>query len=133
MAAEPDRLQQVLLILLDNARKCSPGGGSIWLSARLVGDEVEVTVRDHGLGIPGDALECVFARGYRVAAADRAGIPGNGLGLAIVREIVTAHGGRVWASSGGSGRGTAVSFTLPLAAGVAARPERHTSPDRLAV
>jgi len=114
--ADADRLLRVLDNLIANARKYSPAGGEVRLSARQVGGMVEVTVADQGLGIPPEALPRVFQKFYRVDAPDRRGIKGMGLGLAICREIVEAHGGRIWAESEGPGRGTRVRFTLPLAA-----------------
>lgn len=113
--AEPDRIQQVLANLLSNARKYSPGGGTIRLTSGLSGGELVVTVEDSGLGIPHGALDKVFEQFFRVEGAAHRGVRGTGLGLAICRQIVEAHGGRIWAESGGIGQGTRVSFTLPIA------------------
>lgn len=110
--ADPERIWQVLLNLLGNARKYSPGGGEIRLSVRQLETEVEVAVEDRGLGIPEDALPHLFDDFYRVPGAERAGIPGTGLGLSICRKIVAAHGGRIRAESDGPGRGSRFSFTL---------------------
>jgi len=116
VTADPARVEQVLTNLLGNARKYTPAGGRITLSARQRGDVVEIAVADQGLGIPANALDKLFDKFYRVESDDRRGIPGTGLGLAIVRELVEAQGGKVGAESEGTGKGTRFWFTLPLAA-----------------
>ncbi|MGE3268062.1 MAG: ATP-binding protein [Chloroflexota bacterium] len=113
--ADARRVQQVLSNLLGNARKYTPNGGAILLSAQLIDDAVEIAVTDQGLGIPADALPRLFEKFYRVDNSDRREIRGTGLGLAIVRQIVEVHGGRVHAESAGLGHGTRMSFTLPIA------------------
>lgn len=113
--ADGDRVLQVLANLLSNARKYSPSGGQTVLSARPKDGVVEVCVSDQGLGLPSDALPRLFEKFYRVDNSDRREITGTGLGLAICRQIVTGHGGRIWAESAGVGRGSRFSFTLPLA------------------
>jgi signal transduction histidine kinase len=113
--AEPDRIQQVLANLLSNARKYTGPGGQIRLAARTTGRMLEVSVQDTGIGIPAEALPRVFDKFYRVNSAGHRGIPGTGLGLAICRQIVEAHGGRIWVESAGPGQGTRFAFSLPLA------------------
>jgi signal transduction histidine kinase/ActR/RegA family two-component response regulator/HAMP domain-containing protein len=113
--ADPDRVQQVLANLLSNARKYTPAGGEIRLSARRVPGAVEVAIADDGLGIPPEALPKLFEKFYRVDGDDRRGIRGTGLGLAIVKQIVVAQGGRLGAESAGRGQGSRFWFTLPLA------------------
>jgi signal transduction histidine kinase/ActR/RegA family two-component response regulator len=113
--ADASRVQQVLSNLLGNARKYSPNGGTIVLSAREVDDAVEFAVVDQGLGIPPEALPRIFEKFFRVDNSDRREIRGTGLGLAIVKQIVEAHGGRVRAESPGLGRGSRLSFSLPVA------------------
>jgi signal transduction histidine kinase/CheY-like chemotaxis protein len=113
--ADADRVQQVLSNLLGNARKYSPNGGTIVVSARAVDESVEVAVTDHGLGIPPEALPRLFEKFFRVDNTDRRTIRGTGLGLAIVKQIVEVHGGRVRAESAGLGHGARISFTLPVA------------------
>jgi len=113
--ADASRVQQVLSNLLGNARKYSPNGGEIVLSAREVDDAVEIAVTDRGLGIPPEALPRLFEKFFRVDNSDRREIRGTGLGLAIVKQIVEVHGGRVRAESTGLGHGARVSFTLPIA------------------
>jgi signal transduction histidine kinase len=113
--AEPDRIQQVLANLLSNARKYSPAGGAIRLSSRATGASVMISVEDSGVGIPREALERVFDTFFRIDDEAHRNIRGTGLGLAICRQIVEAHGGRIWAESAGAGQGARISFTVPVA------------------
>ena len=112
--ADRDRLTQVASNLLNNAVKYSPTGGRIAVKSRVDGDQVRIEVRDEGLGIPPEALETIFERYSRVDSQATKDIPGTGLGLPIVRQIVQLHGGRVWAESE-LGRGSVFHVTLPLA------------------
>jgi signal transduction histidine kinase/ActR/RegA family two-component response regulator len=113
--ADPDRTQQLVGNLISNARKYSPAGGPIDLSAVLLDGMVHVAVADQGLGIPAEALQHLFDPYYRVDSASRQEIRGTGLGLAIVKGIVEAHGGQVGAESAGPGQGSRFWFTLPTA------------------
>jgi two-component system, OmpR family, phosphate regulon sensor histidine kinase PhoR len=106
------RLAQVLQNLITNAIKYSPQGGRIVVRARADGGQVTVSVQDDGLGIPTEDLPHLFERFYR-AAGTRA-LEGSGLGLYICQGIISAHGGRIWVTSEGQGRGSTFSFTLPL-------------------
>ncbi|HEY6204425.1 MAG TPA: GAF domain-containing protein [Candidatus Limnocylindria bacterium] len=112
--ADRDRLTQVASNLLSNAVKYSPTGGRITVKTRAEGEGVRIEVRDEGLGIPPEALETIFERYSRVDSQATKDIPGTGLGLPIVRQIVQLHGGRVWAESE-LGRGSVFHVTLPLA------------------
>jgi signal transduction histidine kinase len=114
VAADPDRVRQVLANLLSNARKYSPAGGEIRVAARAVDGAVEVAVTDQGLGIPSEALPQLFQEFYRVDNSDRREIKGTGLGLSICQKLVAAHGGQIWAESAGLGKGSRFTFTLPL-------------------
>lgn len=106
-----DRLEQVLNNLLDNALRHTPKGGTVRLTSRPVQyGQVQVTVSDTGKGIPADDVPMLFDRFYR--AANGRNLKGYGLGLAITREIVRAHGGDIWARSE-LGKGTEFIFTLP--------------------
>jgi signal transduction histidine kinase len=116
--ADPERVHQVLYNLLDNAVRFTPSDGSVQVTAAVEADRCEVTVSDTGPGIPPEHLPFVFERFYRADAArarGSAGSGGTGIGLAIVRSIVEAHGGTVRAESR-PGRGSAFTFDLPLAA-----------------
>ena len=91
---DPDRLAQVVGNLLSNAIKYSPDGGTVQLAAERSGAGVRVIVRDEGLGIPEDQQERIFTKFFR-GDAGATGITGTGLGLAVSREIVEAHGGSI--------------------------------------
>jgi two-component system phosphate regulon sensor histidine kinase PhoR len=114
IAADPDRLRQVLVNILDNAIKYSPDGGEVALSLRGNGDRLRFEVRDEGLGFPAVERERVFQRFHRLDPQQRRGIGGTGLGLYICRELVERMEGRIWAESQ-PGRGAAFFFELPLA------------------
>jgi signal transduction histidine kinase len=112
--ADAERVHQVLYNLLDNAVKFTPPAGEVTVTAAVAGDRVEVTVTDTGTGIPADRLPFVFERFYRADPARARGTGGTGIGLAIVRSVVEAHGGTVRAESE-AGVGSAFTFDLPLA------------------
>ncbi|MDQ6770158.1 MAG: ATP-binding protein [Gemmatimonadota bacterium] len=109
--ADPERIQQTLSNLLGNAIKFSPAGSKIVVAARRDGDGVVFSVVDNGKGISAEQLPKVFDRYWQSSRTDR---QGAGLGLAISKGIVEAHGGRMWIESM-TGQGTIASFTLPLA------------------
>jgi two-component system sensor histidine kinase BaeS len=92
---DPDRLAQALTNLVSNAVKYSPAGGTITIATRNEGDDVVLSVRDQGLGIAPDDLSRIFDRFERVETGTAGRIPGTGLGLYIVREIVNLHHGRL--------------------------------------
>lgn len=106
-------LHQVLNNLLSNAVKYSPGGGEIIMGARRDEDVVTIWVGDEGIGIAPEALDKIFERFYRVDGSDRRATGGTGLGLALVREIVLVHGGRVWVEST-LGKGSTFYVSLPI-------------------
>jgi two-component system OmpR family sensor kinase/two-component system sensor histidine kinase BaeS len=113
--ADPDRVEQILVNLLDNAIKYSLPGGTVTISVGAQPDaslSVLTQVRDEGIGIPADDLPRIGQRFYRADKARSRSEGGSGLGLAIARALVQAHGGRLWVESQ-EGKGTVVSFTLP--------------------
>ena len=111
----PHYLTEVLNNLLDNARKFSPPHSTVWVRSWKAGDQVFVAVQDEGIGVPPEKLERIFERFYQIEGGMNRRFGGMGLGLALVHEIVTQHGGQVWAESEGEGHGLTVIFTLPLA------------------
>jgi two-component system sensor histidine kinase ResE len=112
--ADGDRLAQVFTNLADNALKFTPRGGSISMRVSVVNDEMQVTVSDTGAGIPAEALTYIFDRFYQADPSRGGGEKhGAGLGLAIAREIVQAHGGRISVRSR-LGEGTTFEVFLPL-------------------
>ena len=110
--ADPDRLRQVLLILIDNALRYTPVGGTITISAELVGKYVRLSVRDTGCGIAPEHLPHLFERFYRVDPARERTGSNAGLGLSIAKGLVEAHGGTIGVEST-LNQGTLVWFTLP--------------------
>jgi two-component system OmpR family sensor kinase len=113
--SDPDRLAQVLRNLLTNALRHTPEGGQVTVSATTAGDAVEIAVADNGEGIAPEDLPHVFDRFYRGDRSRSRAEGSAGLGLAIVRAIVEAHGGQVRAASDGPGQGSTFRFTLPVA------------------
>jgi len=114
--ADPDYVSQVAENLLDNALKFSPRGGEMRVSAQVKGAEVLVAISDQGVGIPPDKLQQIFDRFYQVDGSSTRRFGGMGIGLALCRTIIEAHGGRIWAESQGQGHGSTFCFTLPIAA-----------------
>jgi len=115
VVGDRDRLIQVVSNLVNNAIKYSPDGGTVTLSTRAEGGYALISVTDTGLGIPPDEIGHVFERFRRVRSGAAQSIPGTGLGLTIVKQIVEMHGGKIWVESA-VGHGSAFHFTVPLAA-----------------
>ena len=105
------RMVQVLTNLLTNAARHSPESSTILVSAAGQGVDVEVSVSDRGRGIPAESLPHLFRKFSRIESEEQGG--DTGLGLAICKGIVEAHGGRIWAASDGPGLGARFTFTLP--------------------
>ncbi len=106
-------IDQVLTNLLENALRYTPAGSSLLLSVSLTAMELTVSLIDKGPGIPSGDLERIFDKFYRVLDRRRSTTGGSGLGLAVCRGLIEAHGGRIWAENR-SGGGAIFSFTLPL-------------------
>jgi len=113
--ADEERLGQVLVNLLHNAVKFSPGGSTVTVATRVLDRHLAVEVRDEGVGIPRAEIDRVFERFYKVDKARQRGQGGTGLGLAIARHIIEGHRGRIWVESE-EGKGATFTFTVPLAA-----------------
>jgi signal transduction histidine kinase len=112
VAADPDRLLQVLTNLLSNAVKFSPRNSTVSVLMRPDVNGVTLSVVDPGRGIPADKLESIFGRFQQVDASDARQKGGTGLGLAICRTIVHQHSGRIWAERNPV-RGSAFRVFLP--------------------
>jgi len=126
---DKEKIRQVLENILSNAVKYSPGGGPICLSAKLIADShndsdlkypiskiqnpkcIEISVADTGIGMTPGQVKRIFDKFYR-ADASGAAVPGTGLGMSIVKNLVEAHGGKVWVESK-LAKGTTVRFTIP--------------------
>jgi signal transduction histidine kinase len=116
--ADAERVHQVIFNLVDNAVRFTPEGGEVRIEAHRRDGSVEVTVADTGVGIPAENLPRLFERFYRVDPARARGDGGTGIGLAIARSVVEAHGGTISAESE-PGRGSTFTFDLPVANSVA--------------
>jgi CheY-like chemotaxis protein len=115
LEADPVRLAQVVVNLLNNAAKYTEAGGQIWLTARREAGQVALSVRDTGTGIPAEMLPRVFDMFTQVDRTLGRAQGGLGIGLALVRSLVQMHGGSVEARSDGPGRGSEFTVRLPLA------------------
>jgi signal transduction histidine kinase len=111
--ADADRIKQVLLNLLSNSAKFTPIGGSIRIEVIRKGDQCQVSVVDNGIGIKKDEQERIFEPFCQIDNFLTRGGNGVGLGLAVVKQIIEKHGGRIWIESE-YGRGSRFNFTLPL-------------------
>jgi signal transduction histidine kinase len=126
---EPDALRQVVLNLLDNAVKFGPEGQRVTVDVSRVEGNVVVAVTDGGPGIPASERRKVFEPFAQGANSQSRTTTGAGIGLSVVADIISAHGGRVWIDEGPSGRGARVSFALPATASVVHSPGVAPSPE----
>ena len=110
-----ERVRQILGNIADNAYHYTAASGQINIHMGTVNGEVQVDVKDTGIGIPPEEQERVFERFYRGEDPMVLATPGTGLGLAIVKQLVNMHKGRIWLKSAGvPGNGSTFSFTLPV-------------------
>ncbi|MFQ5413834.1 MAG: sensor histidine kinase, partial [Phycisphaerae bacterium] len=112
---DADEIMQVVRNLLTNAVKFSPDRGVIDVDMRPGDAGIVTRVSDQGIGLPDDEFDAVFGR-FVQSSRTKSGAGGTGLGLAICRQIISAHGGRIWAENNETG-GATFSFELPLRAG----------------
>ncbi|OLS40976.1 ATP-binding protein [Bacillus sp. MRMR6] len=114
---DKDKLAQIFTNILSNAIKYSPNGGNIFVTLFEEGSNLNIAIKDEGLGIPEDALDQLFTKFYRVDNSDRRKIGGTGLGLAIVKEIVKAHEGDITVQSVPR-EGSTFTISFPLVVGI---------------
>ncbi|MBI5932772.1 MAG: HAMP domain-containing protein [Chloroflexi bacterium] len=115
LPADEDRLGQVLLNLVANAIQYTDEGGAVTIETEQKNHQIEISVKDTGIGIPPEQLTHIFTRFYRVdKSRSRATGGGSGIGLTIARRLVEAHGGKIWAESEGIGKGSRFVIALPL-------------------
>jgi len=117
LVVDPDRIGEVLTNLLDNALRHTPPGGRVEVRAERLGDEVQLTVSDTGEGIAPEHVARVFERFYRIDSGRTRDRGGSGIGLAIARALIEAHGGTIHAESNGLGAGARFVVSLPAPAG----------------
>jgi CheY-like chemotaxis protein len=129
LEADPTRLAQVLLNLLNNAAKYTEQGGRIWLTAEQDGRQVVIRVKDTGVGIPAEMLPRIFEMFVQVDHSLERSQGGLGLGLTLVHRLVQMHGGSVEAYSDGPGRGSEFVVRLPVAGEVEGRGLRGGAGD----
>lgn len=110
---DPRQLRSVVENLVSNAIKYSPQGGEVRVTGTYDDDQVEIAIKDEGIGLTDEEAEQVFTRFYRARAAEADSVPGTGLGLYLTREIIHAHGGKIWVTSPGKHKGSTFVFTLP--------------------
>jgi CheY-like chemotaxis protein len=124
------RLSQVLFNLLENASKYTPDGGQIELDARMAGQEIKISVRDNGMGIPAALLPCVFELFMQGECSLDRPQGGMGIGLNLVKHLVEKHGGRVEASSPGQGLGSSFTVWLPAKATLPVQPPASSADNK---
>jgi PAS domain S-box-containing protein len=112
---DPDRMSQVFVNLLTNAAKYTPAGGTIWVKVTMEGNEVVARVEDNGVGIPTDMLPKIFELFTQVESSRSMSQGGLGIGLSLVKDLVTLHGGSVQVRSEGTGKGSDFAVRLPAA------------------
>ena len=125
MYADEAKLEQVLINLVDNASKYSPDGSKLNIEAATKGNWCQVSVIDNGIGIKKEDQERIFEPFSRLNSKLAEERVGTGLGLAVVKQIVERHGGRIWVESE-FGKGSRFVFTVPLAKREKPEPHRTT-------
>jgi len=113
VSADRDKIASVITNLLSNAVKYSPTGSNIEVNCRLIGNIVQISVKDEGIGAKPEDLQKLFERYYRVESPETRHIAGFGIGLYVSAEIIKQHEGRIWAESQ-LGKGSTFYFSLPL-------------------
>ena len=114
LEADKFRVEQVLNILIDNAIKFTPKGGSIIISAKKVNNDIIVTVKDTGIGIDAKDANKLFEPFFQIQGQVGRRFRGTGMGLAIAKGIMVSHGGKIWVESKGKNKGSSFYFSLPI-------------------
>ena len=122
IVADQRKLKQILFNLLSNAVKFTPTAGTVAVSARRDGDFIEITVADSGIGIKEEDIPKLFQAFTQLESVYTKGFEGTGLGLALTRQLVEMHGGRIWVKSE-FGMGSRFSFTVPIAPVSGGKPQ----------
>lgn len=112
--ADESKISRVISNVLGNALKFTPKKGRIGIKTSKIGPDVRIEIWDSGIGLEPENLGKIFEKFYQVDSSYTRSVGGIGMGLTIVKEIIEAHGGKVWAESGGLGAGAKIIFTLPL-------------------
>jgi PAS domain S-box-containing protein len=112
--ADERKVKQIVFNLLSNAVKFTPDGGSVTIECIKEEKELIIRISDNGIGLTPEQQKKLFERFYQVSGGITAKTPGTGLGLSLARHMTEMHGGRMWVESGGLGKGSCFSFTLPL-------------------
>ncbi len=110
---DSDKIHQVLTNIIGNAVKYSPEGGEIMVTVSINGENVQISVKDHGMGISPEHHDKIFEKFYRVDSSLTYEIGGTGLGLPITKYLIEAHGGKIWVESK-VGKGSEFHFPLPI-------------------
>lgn len=117
LVADPKKMKQIMFNLLFNAVKFTPDGGSIVVITGMTGPDtktIRVIIEDTGIGIAPKNIEKIFEDFFQVQDGIQGKTQGTGLGLSLVKRLVVMHGGRVWAESGGIGKGSRFVMELPV-------------------
>jgi signal transduction histidine kinase len=112
---DPEKTTLALVNLLNNAIRFSPVGSKIVVGAKQQGDQILVWVQDHGIGIPVDKLQKIFEEFYQIEPPNTRRYSGLGIGLTIAKGLIEAQGGKIWAESGGTGKGSTFKVLFPAA------------------
>jgi signal transduction histidine kinase len=113
IAIDSDAIEKVVVNLLGNALKFTEKGGSIEIKCVTEDDGFALSVSDTGIGIPPDQIDSIFNRFAQVDSSSTRNYEGTGIGLSLAEEMISLHGGKIWAESGGEGLGTTIHFWLP--------------------
>jgi two-component system CheB/CheR fusion protein len=114
MMADERKLKQVMFNLLSNALKFTPDGGRVTVGVKKAGGEIEIGVEDTGLGVKAEDIPKLFTAFSQLDTGPTRSHEGTGLGLALTKQLVEMHGGRIRAESAGEGKGAKFTFTLPI-------------------